>query len=78
MQTLAAPATADRNVSLYPEHWLANIRLLLRDNQRAAALRSLDEFRKKYPDYVLPDDLPTCTESIARLARSIPPATSQG
>ena len=57
MQTLAAPATADRNVSLYPEHWLANIRLLLRDNQRAAALRSLDEFRKKYPDYVLPDDL---------------------
>lgn len=57
MQTLAAPATADRNATLYPEHWLANIRQMLRDNQREAALRSLDEFRKKYPDYVLPDDL---------------------
>lgn len=56
-QTLAAPAAADRNASLYPEHWLANIRQMLRDNQREAALRSLQEFRKKYPDYVLPDDL---------------------
>ncbi|MCE7950656.1 MAG: hypothetical protein DYH18_06045 [Xanthomonadales bacterium PRO7] len=57
MQTLAAPAVQDRNATLYPEHWLANIRQMLRDNQREAALRSLDEFRKKYPDYVLPDDL---------------------
>lgn len=56
VQSLAAPA-ADRNATLYPEHWLANIRRMLRDNQREAALRSLDEFRKKYPDYSLPDDL---------------------
>jgi Meckel syndrome type 1 protein len=55
--TLAAPATQDRNASLYPEHWLANIRQMLRANQREAALRSLENFRKTYPDYRLPDDL---------------------
>jgi Meckel syndrome type 1 protein len=54
---LAAPATQDRNASLYPEHWLANIRQMLRDNRREEALRSLAEFRKRYPDYRLPDDL---------------------
>ena len=52
-----APAARDRNASLYPEHWLANIRQMLRDGQRDAAIRSLDQFRKKYPDYRLPDDL---------------------
>ena len=51
------PAALDRNASLYPEHWLANIRQMLRDGQRNAAIRSLDQFRKKYPDYHLPDDL---------------------
>jgi len=56
-QTLAAPAAQDGNVTLYPEHWLANIRQMLRDNQREEALRSLAEFRKRYPDYRLPDDL---------------------
>ncbi|HSN01300.1 MAG TPA: hypothetical protein VLS52_09865 [Rudaea sp.] len=54
---LAAPTMQDRNASLYPEHWLANIRQMLRDNQREEALRSLAEFRKRYPDYHLPDDL---------------------
>jgi hypothetical protein len=56
-QTLAAPTGQDGNASLYPEHWLANIRQMLRDNQREEALRSLAEFRKRYPDYRLPDDL---------------------
>ena len=56
-QTLAAPAAQDGNVTLYPEHWLANIRQMLRDNRREEALRSLAEFRKRYPDYHLPDDL---------------------
>lgn len=56
-QMLAAPAAQDGNVTLYPEHWLANIRQMLRDNQREEALRSLAEFRKRYPDYRLPDDL---------------------
>jgi Meckel syndrome type 1 protein len=67
--TLAAPAPAakaakvaperpkDPNASLYPEHWLANIRALLREHKRDDALRSLGEFRKMYPDYHLPDDL---------------------
>ncbi|MGH8090575.1 MAG: hypothetical protein ACREO6_03870 [Rudaea sp.] len=55
--TLATPAAKDRNASLYPEHWLANIRQMLRDGKRDAAIRSLDQFRKKYPDYRLPDDL---------------------
>ena len=57
VQTLAAPAEQDGNASLYPEHWLANIRQMLRDNQREEAQRSLVEFRKRYPDYRLPDDL---------------------
>jgi hypothetical protein len=52
-----APAGLDRDASLYPEHWLANIRQMLRDGHRNAAIRSLDQFRKKYPDYRLPDDL---------------------
>lgn len=55
--TLAAPATQDRNAKLYPEHWLTNIRQMLRDGRREEALRSLAEFRKRYPDYRLPDDL---------------------
>lgn len=54
---VVAPVVRDRNATLYPEHWLANIRQMLRDNRREDALRSLDEFRKRYPDYRLPDDL---------------------
>jgi hypothetical protein len=42
---------------LYPEHWIANIEQLLRDNKRDEAIRSLNEFRKQYPDYQLPNDL---------------------
>ena len=42
---------------LYPEHWIANIQQLLRDDKRDDALRSLNEFRKNYPDYPLPDEL---------------------
>lgn len=68
----AAPASADKstqqkqsgkvrskdpNASLYPEHWLQNIRTMLRENNRDDALRSLAEFRSMYPDYHLPDDL---------------------
>jgi hypothetical protein len=47
----------DSNASLYPEHWLENIRVMLRDNRHDDAVRSLGEFRKTYPDYKLPDDL---------------------
>jgi hypothetical protein len=54
---LAPTRSKDPNARLYPEHWLANIRTMLRDNKRDEALRSLAEFRKMYPDYHLPDDL---------------------
>lgn len=47
----------DPNASLYPEHWLANIREMLQHGRRDDALRSLGEFRRLYPDYHLPDDL---------------------
>jgi hypothetical protein len=52
-----APASKDPNTRLYPEHWLANIRTMLREKHRDEALRSLAEFRRQYPDYQLPDDL---------------------
>jgi hypothetical protein len=47
----------DPNASLYPEHWLANIRTMLRENRRDDAVRSLGEFSRMYPDYRLPADL---------------------
>ena len=47
----------DPNARLYPEHWLDNIRAMLREDNRDGAVRSLAEFRKMYPDYKLPDDL---------------------
>ncbi len=53
----AAAPRSDANEHLYPEHWLANIRDLLRDQRRDDAVRSLEAFRRQYPDYRLPDDL---------------------
>ncbi|MBS0571165.1 MAG: hypothetical protein JSS28_11185 [Proteobacteria bacterium] len=53
----AAMEATDANASLYPEHWLANIRQMLRDGKRDEALRSLALFRKQHPGYRLPDDL---------------------
>jgi hypothetical protein len=59
----AAPAQGQRmrsndpNAQLYPEHWLANIRTMLKENRRDEARRSLGEFRRMYPEYHLPDDL---------------------
>jgi hypothetical protein len=47
----------DPNAKLYPEHWLTNIRTMLKKNHRDEAVRSLAEFRKMYPNYHLPDDL---------------------
>ena len=52
-----SPASTDPNARLYPEHWLANIRTMLREHRREEALRSLGEFRRLYPGYQLPDDL---------------------
>ena len=47
----------DSSANLYPEHWLQDIHQMLREGHRDAALQSLAEFRKRYPDYRLPDDL---------------------
>jgi hypothetical protein len=53
----ARARSVDQNAGLYPEHWLGNIRGMLKENRRDEALRSLAEFRRMYPDYKLPDDL---------------------
>lgn len=57
-----ATATADslalqRNSRLYPESWLTVIRQLVRDGKHDEAMRNLELFRRKYPDYKLPADL---------------------
>lgn len=56
-ETSGRPGSNDPNAGLYPEHWLANIRTMLREGRRDDALRSLAQFRRMYPDYHLPDDL---------------------
>ena len=57
LQQRQKPLSKDPNARLYPEHWLANIRTMLKENRRDEALRSLAELRRMYPDYRLPDDL---------------------
>lgn len=57
---LSAPTIPENEKPLHlsePERWLRNIRQLLHEDQREKAVRSLNEFRKRYPDYRLPDDL---------------------
>ncbi len=41
-----------------PEKWLDDIRKLRLEGKMAEADRELGEFKKRYPDYRLPDDLP--------------------
>ena len=52
-----SPSTADVEVNLYPEHWITDIRTLMKNGHRDDALRNLAAFRKRYPDYKLPNDL---------------------
>jgi hypothetical protein len=40
-----------------PEKWLEDIRRLKTEGKAAEAERELAEFRKRYPDYRLPEDL---------------------
>lgn len=47
---VAAPARS-------AESWLAEIRNLLAENRKAEAAAQLSEFRQRYPDHPLPDDL---------------------
>ncbi len=46
-----------RNSHLYPESWIAAIRQLIETGHDDEARENLHYFRKKYPDYHLPDDL---------------------
>jgi hypothetical protein len=50
---LASPAAIKRT----PERWLDEIRLLKLDGNTADAQRELEEFKDRYPDYRVPDDL---------------------
>jgi len=40
-----------------PEKWLADIRKLKTEGKAIEAERDLVEFKKRYPDYILPEDL---------------------
>jgi hypothetical protein len=50
---LAVPDAKERT----PEKWLEDIRKLKTDGKAAEAERELAEFKKRYPDYRLPEDL---------------------
>jgi hypothetical protein len=50
---VAAPDSGQRT----PEKWLEDIRRLRSEGKTAGAGRELSEFRKRYPDYALPEDL---------------------
>ena len=57
----AAPAASmnklERNLDLTPEKWLERIEELRRQGKLDEARASLAEFRKRYPDYRLPESL---------------------
>ena len=46
-----------RNAKLAPADWVIAIRSLLRDNRREEALENLDLFKRKHPQFALPQDL---------------------
>ncbi len=50
---LAVPEAKERA----PEKWLEDIRKLKTEGKTAEVERELGEFKKRYPDYVLPEDL---------------------
>jgi Meckel syndrome type 1 protein len=54
---MAKPSAADVEANSYPEHWIVDIRQMLEDGRRDDAIKNLAAFRKRYPDYKLPDDL---------------------
>jgi len=47
----------DSSQARSPEEWIAEIRRLKTDGREADAAAELAEFRRRYPDYVLPTDL---------------------
>lgn len=53
----AAPASLPTTPGRSAEQWLTEIRRLLREGRTAEAAASLAAFRKRHPQYVLPEDL---------------------
>jgi hypothetical protein len=51
------PGVSEAGERTTPERWLQDIRKLRTEGKAAEAERELDEFRKRYPDYRLPEDL---------------------
>ena len=51
--SVAVPDAKERT----PEKWLADIRKLKTEGKAIEAERDLVEFKKRYPDYILPEDL---------------------
>jgi hypothetical protein len=53
--TLAPPAgkAAERS----PQSWIEDIRKLLKEGKSEEAGAEIARFKKRYPDYVLPEDL---------------------
>lgn len=59
-QTAPAAASEDelrRNAQLTPPQWIGEIRALLKQQRRQAALDNLARFKQKHPQFALPDDL---------------------
>ncbi|MDR3389833.1 MAG: hypothetical protein P4L92_22575 [Rudaea sp.] len=54
---VAAPREKKAEIAATPEAMIGRIRRELRENHRDSALRDLIEFRRRYPDYTLPQDL---------------------
>jgi hypothetical protein len=56
MEREAASVSAEQKART-PEEWLEALRRLKAQGRTDEFVRELAEFRKRYPDYKLPDDL---------------------
>jgi hypothetical protein len=54
---LTSPVAVSDARERTPEKWLADIRKLKTEGKAIEAERDLVEFKKRYPDYILPEDL---------------------
>jgi hypothetical protein len=54
---IASPLAVSEAKERTPEKWLEDIRKLRTEGKMTEVDRELAEFRKRYPDYILPEDL---------------------
>ena len=54
---IANPLAVSEAKERTPEKWLEDIRKLRTEGKATEVERELAEFRKRYPDYILPEDL---------------------